>query len=553
MVHTSDEECAMSDEECAMSDEDNSYMPISVKVENIGISDTMYSEGQLKVENIGKSDVMYAEGPISVKAENIGQSDAMYSQGRISVKFENIGQSNAMCAEGRISDNADNIGQCDSMDDEDDSHKSASVNVESFGQSNKEYTYCFSESKGTNSMFKSNTDMTTYIQSVNTETDVDNSEVSLSIGYKEKCAELNPEITTLKNSDLNSEIAALTKFDSTVTNCVKQIKNWTQSKKRKEYSHKCDTGRKVSKRIASPEKHKLENSYNGPESKHAPISELNIGSKTDTDSSMVCVVCGKHFKSLWTLKNHALQHNPNKSMQCHICKKVFAQETSLLIHVENHRVNKRSTCDNCGKTFSRKADLKIHILTHSDEKTYKCTLCHKGFSQVGELYRHREWHNGRNTCKYCGKRLQHDIAFRQHVLAHEKELNITDGWAKLKCKVCGKVLKNEFNLKNHMSKGHKSVETICPHCDLHLAHVSSLNKHIRRKHTIGNDVKEQLPCHHCGLTFSSRALLTRHSKQEHQDCDKNCDVYDSFFQCDICGKGFHNQTLLISHIEQAHL
>ena len=100
-------------------------------------------------------------------------------------------------------------------------------------------------------------------------------------------------------------------------------------------------------------------------------------------------------------------------------------------------------------------------------------------------------------------------------------------------KVCEECGSHVNNLKQHMEAVHCTTKLLCPHCSNPFKNQDNLKKHIEWVH-----VKD--PCPECGEMIG-RKKMTRHMQSKHTS------IYDRRFKCDICGKGFRENSKLSEH------
>lgn len=100
----------------------------------------------------------------------------------------------------------------------------------------------------------------------------------------------------------------------------------------------------------------------------------------------MCENCGKSFKFLSVLKEHALSHIESKltKVQCDICGN-WAKNTSALRKHKYLHDQQSKKCPHCDKIKPNENALKCHIrISHSAPK-HQCIYCDKAFSRPKAL------------------------------------------------------------------------------------------------------------------------------------------------------------------------
>uniref|UniRef100_A0A3B3T1R3 C2H2-type domain-containing protein n=1 Tax=Paramormyrops kingsleyae TaxID=1676925 RepID=A0A3B3T1R3_9TELE len=125
------------------------------------------------------------------------------------------------------------------------------------------------------------------------------------------------------------------------------------------------------------------------------------------------------------IEKHRPYYKHEEKYHCILCGKAFSKVGSLRIHQRCHTGEKPYCCIQCGRRFSHAGDFKKHKRVHTGEKPYRCTLCGKGFSQSGYLKIHQRYHTGERPycCSQCGKSFSQSSHLKKHQKIHFSQLS----------------------------------------------------------------------------------------------------------------------------------
>lgn len=111
--------------------------------------------------------------------------------------------------------------------------------------------------------------------------------------------------------------------------------------------------------------------------------------KIQEETSHICHVCARNFKSRGTLLNHVKTHEalePSDLLQCHICSKFYKNKYKLAQHMVCHEDLRSWKCKACGHSFNYKKLLQRHIqAVHENERSFACSYCEKRFNSKYDL------------------------------------------------------------------------------------------------------------------------------------------------------------------------
>ena len=74
---------------------------------------------------------------------------------------------------------------------------------------------------------------------------------------------------------------------------------------------------------------------------------------------IVCILCGKEFKTRHDLKIHNAVHTGKRSFTCKQCNKSFTQAGTLGRHEKHHSDEKPFSCQHCSKTFHEAGQFEV--------------------------------------------------------------------------------------------------------------------------------------------------------------------------------------------------
>lgn len=167
-------------------------------------------------------------------------------------------------------------------------------------------------------------------------------------------------------------------------------------------------------------------------------------------------------------------------LRCDQCCKVFQQHRSYNNHIKKHAGILMFDCTECDKHFPSKDTLGKHIKTHQTIRQHCCLHagCRKTFKTRHALKEHMTVVHGRKSwqCHHlgCEKAYATEKDLRTHAFTHT---------SKHKCIECGKTFRDRYNLAVH-SNAHSGVKNMaCTLCDYKCVQKSSLNWHMRKKHS----------------------------------------------------------------------
>lgn len=259
-----------------------------------------------------------------------------------------------------------------------------------------------------------------------------------------------------------------------------------------------------------------------------------------------CTLCDRKFASKPSFRRHIKFYHgtptPADFFECAHCCKKFTSKGNLANHMRVHSKTlnslKSCKCEVCGKILLQN-NLKNHIKrSHLKLLNYECGKCGLRFVHKHELRNHTDrMHNRKRVrdrsfqCDYCHRWYFDKNAVEKHIVA--KHLGI-------KCELCSRAFSTSMLLKAHRSKG-------CIRCEVcHAAFPcrSMLNYHFTLNH-LKESEREFYECDYCSKRYLLRGLLKKHIYTSH--------LKHRLFECDDCGESFSSRAGIVNHLRQNHM
>ncbi|EFX72548.1 hypothetical protein DAPPUDRAFT_308202 [Daphnia pulex] len=310
--------------------------------------------------------------------------------------------------------------------------------------------------------------------------------------------------------------------------------------------------------------------------------------------------CDFMYSSLKELKEHLIEHHPEKVFHCELCDKVFLTQLNLTLHQVTFTLAK---CQQCNKTL-KVSSMKNHLKSHSGVKSHLCELCGRSFVFKSSLNSHiRINHNGEAKpfmCTICGHTCSRKQLLDDHERIHTNErpfeCSICDKRFRTKstlathrrthsdvkpfsCKICAKSYTQSTSLKKHFRRHHENtgpngaknpliafakLSYHCEFCQKQFWRLLTYEKH-RATHT-GEAVAVRCAHPNCDFTYSDTQQLKTHVLTQHPHKAYTCDVCEKIFlakhslkdhkilhdstlgfQCSYCPARLTTKANLISH------
>ncbi|XP_060777298.1 serendipity locus protein H-1 isoform X2 [Neoarius graeffei] len=166
--------------------------------------------------------------------------------------------------------------------------------------------------------------------------------------------------------------------------------------------------------------------------------------------------------------------NGSEEHRCQVCSLTFSTTFLLHEHLHIHNGVRLYHCAECSKQFCHLANYRKHLRCHAQAATIRCVICTAHFRTQDDLQHHLE------TNHFEDKFYQ--------------------------CDLCKRIFTSMAECKKHVQTHKRRAKRYpCPKCECSFRHHSAMLYHLKRHK------KGMFICTDCGLAFSTKAVLLRHS------------------------------------------
>ena len=328
---------------------------------------------------------------------------------------------------------------------------------------------------------------------------------------------------------------------------------------------------------------------------------------TDLPRDLNCRLCQVEFKDIYKQRAHVGNvHKGKEEMDaikegadvilttpCDHCEKQLFSRKTLDYHIrsvhkeEFNKLKQGTFCKLCYIRFEKSNSLSSHkAKVHIDEMdgfnvkiedsqlNYSCDQCKRRFWTENILNHHTRTRHTvllpkETYCRLCQVEFSCPKNQRVHLRnVHKSKEEVEaikegpDVLLNIPCQHCQKYVYSGKCLKLHMSSSHKSnlpKDVICRLCQVEFKSVFRQKVHVGNMHKtkaeheaikVGENMKTDITCNHCGKGVYSARTLSYHMQKLHNEAskvDQTCEVCQKVFKWDYTIKKKMSQ-----HMEKDH-
>ncbi|KAG7298333.1 hypothetical protein JYU34_017935 [Plutella xylostella] len=199
-----------------------------------------------------------------------------------------------------------------------------------------------------------------------------------------------------------------------------------------------------------------------------------IGFKLLKDN-FTCPLCSsdESYRFFGNLLKHMNEAHSNNQLVCVFCGKTFRTDPNLRSHIARHHKPGKIKCTDCDLVFPRTDRLNYHLAKHHGKKVVKCPKCPEKFVSTYLRQKHLiNIHNSGSSCSHCGRMFTCNSLMREHVRrTHLKEKTV-------ECQVCNMKFFDNFMLRMHMVRHAGDRNFHCDKCGKKFLWKKNLRNHM---------------------------------------------------------------------------
>ena len=207
----------------------------------------------------------------------------------------------------------------------------------------------------------------------------------------------------------------------------------------------------------------------------------------------ICATCGIKLSSKQGYEEHVKTHDYD-IYKCHCCSETYNLLEDLEMHYQMSETCLEVTCTDCQINFQSPNDLRIHLKEISAAAAAAAAAAVDG-GDAGECVEDVELF----VCRFCQRGFHNNDPYVAHLKVHYSD--------KLKrCDICSETFDNDEKLGIHYKLVHRAAKYPCIECGVIFSDKANLKKHTRESHSNENIFK----CLPCGRTFYQKLEFNRH-------------------------------------------
>ncbi|XP_064644428.1 uncharacterized protein LOC135498163 isoform X2 [Lineus longissimus] len=233
--------------------------------------------------------------------------------------------------------------------------------------------------------------------------------------------------------------------------------------------------------------------------------------------SLICgwVHCGHVCENAEYFYRHVDMHAdsaPLDNFKCFWegCTVKVRNRTRLRDHLRSHTQEKVIACPTCGGLFSNRCKFSDHLRRQGpmDTLCFQCSHCNKKYTTERLLRDHMRVHVNHYKCPFCDMTCPNPSTLNAHIkYRHSDE-------KPYECERCQHKTKSAGDLRRHMEVHNEKKMFKCefPGCDYSHKTFHGVSYHYRLLH----QTPKKYLCHMCPATFERGSNLTKHLKRTHR-------------------------------------